>query len=154
MITQLCAGIAHTPDPVLKLYTQCGGGTQQPVKESLFEALVAFMLEYNDRTYLIIDALDECGELEELLNLISKIASDCLTSMDVRLYMTSRKEKVIREALEDSIEKTVFLQGKSIDDDIMLHVRKSLECDKRLQKWPTKVRNEIHDGLVRGAHGM
>ena len=45
------------------------------------------------------------------------------------------------------------LEG-GIELDINLHVRKSLETDKKLRKWKPLLKEEIVNALVQGAQGM
>jgi len=155
IITQLCAGMEELPEKIVTLYKHNGNGTQQPAKDSLIDVFVAIMSEF-DRTYLIVDALDECGERQPLLDLISRLINSNLSEskIDFRILVTSRKEKGLAECLHCTFDETIELEGGGIDQDIECHVTNCLESDKGLQKWPHVIRLEIHDALVKGAHGM
>lgn len=153
MITHLCTGIDELYDQVVNLYKQYGEGTQQPENESLVETLILLM-ECNDRTYLILDALDECKEQEELLRIISRLIGDSLSHIDLRVLVTCRKEKGIMDELEHLIDIDIDLAHTGIYHDIKLHVIKCLEYDKGLRKWPYAIQMEIRDALLRGASGM
>jgi hypothetical protein len=155
-IVQLCAEMEQLPDEVFKLYHENGDGTQQPGKERLIETLLAVIATCTERTYLIVDALDECGEWKSLLDLITRLMENNLpeSDIDIRVLVTSRKEKGIAEILDCSFDKIINLEGEGIDQDIKHHVSKCLECDVGLQKWPHPIRIEIHDALLNGAHGM
>jgi DNA replication protein DnaC len=153
MITQLCVGMDEAPDELIKLYHQCGDGTKQPRKESLIETFISAMA-WTNRTYVIMDALDECAEQEELLTFLSQLLDKDFTPFDVRVLVTSRKEHCITEELGHSIDTRINLEGQGIDHDIEVYVLKRVERDKSLRKWPDAIQLEIRDALVNGAHGM
>jgi hypothetical protein len=148
IIVQLC--VRTTPVEVHDLYRQCDHGKSKPGRENLIKTLLS-VLANSHQTYLIMDALDECSEREELLDMINRIVH---MSSGTNLLVTSRKERDIEEGLTDTIELRIGLDGPRIDADIRLYVDKSLENDKSLRKWTPSIKQEIKDALIRGAHGM
>ena len=135
-----------------KLYQHCGQGTHEPGQEVLVETLVS-LFQHSDRTFLIVDALDECqdSERDDLLDVITKITQ----AQQVGLLATSRNERDIARSLKRTVENVTSLQeGDGIADDISLHVQKCLQDDSRLREWPLKIKEEIQMALVNGAHGM
>jgi hypothetical protein len=150
MITQLSVHNGQLQETVEKLYQQCDDGRQQPAKRSIVKTFL-LLLESSDsnRIYLLMDALDECLERDKLLDIIGQIVQQ-----NINLLITSRKERDITERLAESIEVTIDLKGDGIDADIALRVHKCLECDKRLRKWPLKIKQQILNALVKKADGM
>ena len=71
-ITQLCVGMDQAPDELIMLYQHCGDG-KPPRKECLIETFIPAMV-CTYQTYVIMDALDECAEQEELLIFLSQVA--------------------------------------------------------------------------------
>jgi Cdc6-like AAA superfamily ATPase len=135
-----------------KLYEHCGQGTHEPGQEVLVETLVS-LFQHLDRTFLIVDALDECSDSErdDLLDVITKITQ----AQQVGLLATSRNERDIARSLQSTVENVTSLQeGDGIVDDISLHVQKCLQEDSRLREWPLKIKEEIQMALINGAHGM
>ena len=151
MIVQLCVGKVQLPTQVHELYNQCDNGNQQPTLQAVINTFLS-LLANSQRTYLIMDALDECSEREKLMDVISQIVKN--SSLHVNLLAMSRKEQDILERLQGMIDVQIDLQGDWIDTDIDLHVRKCLESDKRLRKWNSLIKQEILEALIAGAHGM
>jgi hypothetical protein len=104
------------------------------------------------QTFIILDALDECREREELLELVKKIVYWKLKNLHI--LATSRREKEIEEALEHLITSQICIQSTLVDTDIYIHLRERLQSDPKLRKWPVKVQKEIEETLMDGAHGM
>jgi len=102
------------------------------------------------KTYIILDALDECTDREELLVLIEEINRWGA----VQILATSRKEKDIEEALHPLVTCQICIQDAQIDNDIKLYIRHRLQNDSKLKKWPLKVQREIEESLMAGANGM
>jgi len=151
IITQLCLHRPQLPPEVQELYTKCDNGKWEPDTESLIKT-VLLLFKNSERIYLVMDALDECAEHDELFDFIPRLR--CLASGHVNLLVTSREERDIANALQDVIEVRIGLESHVVDGDIRLHVQKCLATDKRLGKWNPHIRQEIQDALVQGAHGM
>jgi hypothetical protein len=66
----------------------------QPTSDTLLLALQQMIREFGE-TYIIVDALDECKDREELLEGIRTIASWELKSFTY--FVTSQREKGIKE---------------------------------------------------------
>ena len=132
------------------LYQQCGNGTSEPSQELLVETLVS-LFQYSNRTFLIVDALDECSKRDDVCDVITRI----IQAQRVGLLATSRNERDIARSLRRVIQNVTSLQeGEGIADDISLHVQRRLQDDVRLREWPPKIRGEIQEALVNGADGM
>ena len=133
-----------------RLYQQCGEGNHEPRLEALVETLV-LALSSSDRTFLVLDALDECSERDQLLDVIARL----LTEPKVAVLTTSRNERNIAESLQVTVTNITCLgHDDGVADDISLHVQKCLQEDKRLKGWPQKIKQEIQEALIDGAHGM
>ena len=103
----------------------------------------------SNRVFPILDALDECHERDELLDIINRAVLG-----NVRLLVTSRREQDTAENLDNWIEAIVKVEDFLIDDDIRHHVQNFLERDKRLSRWPPSIKQEIEVALTNGNHGM
>jgi ankyrin repeat domain-containing protein 50 len=127
------------------------GDYQKPTIRGL-ATTVRSMIDAFENCYIIINALDECPEREDLLAWIDEILS--WNSSKIHLLVTSRELPDIEESLADSVSDHISLSGKEVDDDIRLHIQHQLMNDARLRKWPEDVRGEIEMTLVEGANGM
>jgi hypothetical protein len=151
VLTQLASRDLKTLKEVEKLYDQNDSGKQQPNKMSLLRILLS-VLRSPLRTYLIIDALDECFQREEMLRVLSDIYQRC--SGEVNILVTSRKEQDIELVLNGLSSSSIGIQQTVVDADIRTHVKTCLVEDVKLKRWPSAVKKEMEDALVGGAHGM
>ena len=109
------------------------------------------MLEMRPSTYIVIDALDECVDREDLLSLIEQILD---WKGGVHVFATSRKERDIEEALSVcAIYRTDF-NIDNVDVDIRLHVQRQIQDDPKLAAWPLQIQQEIEQSLGSRANGM
>jgi ankyrin repeat domain-containing protein 50 len=149
MIAQL--SIPNLPTEVEELYKKFNHGQHQPSQEDLVKTLISLFTDAH-RTYLIIDALDECMERKELLSMISRIVQ--IHSVKVNVLVTSREEQDISEGMQDVILDSVSLECGGLDADIERHVHKCLTSDTDWGNDPSHIKDEIQEALVKGAHGM
>lgn len=146
----------YCSDPVLQdLYSSCSNGGRQPTGEVLLVTLHQMMTLMGD-TYIILDALDECTERDELLTDLEEIVS--WKDTDFHLLTTSRKETDIEEALTplSHIRDRISIQSAPVNADIMTYIHDRLRVDRKLKRWQKhpKVQLEIGDTLLRKADGM
>jgi len=104
------------------------------------------------QTYIVIDALDECYEREELMILIEEIVDWKLETLHI--LATSRKEQDIADCLLSRVSNEINIQSTVVDADIRIHVHDKLQNDRKLRKWSADAQMEIETALVDGAHGM
>ncbi len=133
------------------LYSKHEDGRTQPSSDVIADALQD-ILRVGKQTYIIVDALDECVEREELLLWLKDITGSALPN--VRVFGTSRKEHDLEESFEDLATTIVDFENTLVDKDVQLYLKSQLRSDKYLSKWSPKVQKEIEDKLMAGAHGM
>jgi hypothetical protein len=151
LLAQLASRDLKTLKEIETLYNQNGCGKQQPDKKSLLSILLS-VLRSPLRTYLIIDALDECSQRGEMLRMLSDIYRQC--SEEVNVLVTSRKERDIELVLDRLASSSISIQQTVVDADIRIYLKTCLVEDVKLKRWPSAVKEEMEDALVRGAHGM
>jgi hypothetical protein len=151
LLAQLASRDLKTLKEIERLYNQNSCGKQQPDKKSLLSILLS-VLRSPLRTYLIIDALDECSQRGEMLRVLSDIYRQC--SEEVNVLVTSRKERDIELVLDRLASSSIGIQQTVVDADIRIHLKTCLVEDVKLKRWPSAVKEEMEDALVRGAHGM
>jgi hypothetical protein len=133
-----------------ELYDQHGSGRHTPSNTSLVKALLTIVAAL-PRTYIILDALDECPERDELLEFPKEGAEWKLENL--QLLVTSRPLKDIEEALDSVNAQRVCLQSQLVNPDIEAYVRSRLLVDKALN-FPPSVQREIEHRITEGACGM
>jgi hypothetical protein len=155
VLCQLLQRSSTLPKSVDALFSSCENGKRKPSLHALLEVTPQVMQQFT-HAYLVLDALDECTQRQELMDMLETVAGWQLDN--VHLLMTSRKERDIESSLESYVkeEGTVCLQRDVVDRDIQRYVEQRLSDDKALAKWnkDTVVRQEIEAALMNGAHGM
>jgi hypothetical protein len=134
-----------------KLFARSQDGQQQPTTEGLTSTLQLILRDFH-QSFIILDALDESREKEELLELTENIVKWKLETL--HLLATSQREKDIEENLMPLITGQICIQSTLVDADIRIHIRERLQNDAKLRKWPEDVRMEIEKTLMGGAKGM
>ena len=142
---------SHLPNILQSAYTQSQSGQKQPTVEALKSILLETLKHY-DHVYIIIDALDECTDRDNLLEWIKEFTD--LKPDNLYLLATSRKERDIDEALQQLVTCQLPIQNTSVDADIRLYILERISNDPKLKKWPTSVQGEIEHALTVGAKGM
>ena len=137
------------------LFSFCNNGERQPNLESLIEVLKE-IIECLDDTSIILDALDECSEREELFRIINEIQT--WKPQRFCLLVTSRRLPDIEEALAPltSSQDRICIQSKVVDADILAYINERLQNDQGLSRWRNKpqVQEEIRSVLMKKADGM
>lgn len=154
LIVQLSLQCISVPQTLESLYTTCTNGKRQPAQHSLLATLHQ-VIEGFQETYLVIDALDESSDRNELLANIGKMTS--WKDLNLHTLVTSRKEKDILDSMERlADQEKVCIQSILVNDDICAYVRGRLQTDLRLKRWRNqpKVQLEIESTLMDKADGM
>jgi len=127
-------------------------GERQPRTGALLLALRQMVEEFNE-VFIIIDALDECRQREELLEIIEEVAGWRIGKL--HMLTTSRKEIDIKESFDPLINCQGIDIQRSIVKDIRDYVQQRLQSDIRLRRWceNPQVLREIETILVGKADG-
>lgn len=126
-----------------------GSGRQQPSIASLKQALQQ-IIESFQRTYIVIDALDECTDRDKLLAWTRELILSKTGKLHVLL--SSRIEQDIEDhfdAMPDIAR--VSITGMSADADIARYLDAMLF---KMVRWDAPTRALVKDVLVTGADGM
>ena len=155
LITQLHAQSMKECKPLTTLFSLCKDGQQRPDPDDLLRVLEAMMQSF-DKTYIILDALDECSNRHELLEKIEMIQSWQLPKL--HMLLTSRSLVDIEEALKPmtNSQSRICIQSAAVNADIELYVTQRLRTDRRLKRWQNhaKAQREIKITLKEKADGM
>jgi len=134
-----------------EFYSAHAKGTQQPTGDNLNSALRR-IIESLHQVYIIIDALDECTELGNVLSWIEEILD--WDPGKPHVLTTSRKQPDIEDRLGPRIAGGIGLTRVVVNRDIAIYIRDMLEKDSKLKLWPNEIKEEIANALTDGAHGM
>ena len=109
-----------------------------------------------NEAYVILDALDECLDIQQLLESVEEIQRWRLPQL--HMLLTSRQLSGIQEVLEQwtSSQNRILIQSALVDADILIYVHERLQNDRELKRWRNKpqVQEEIKATMMEKADGM
>lgn len=154
LTAQLCSRCTTLPSAMESLYNTCSRGQTQPTFDAL-RIVLSEVLDAFDEVFIVLDALDECVERENLLTTLETIAQ--WQKPQLRFMVTSRKEWEIEQSLELFVKEAnrICIQGAGVEDDIKACVLDRLRMDRRLKRWQKpELEQEIQRALISRAGGM
>jgi hypothetical protein len=151
LITQLSAQCAVIPLPLVELYNHQPDGTKAIDEEDLLRTLRNLILIFHN-VYIVMDALDESSDCDEILQLIHLTIGWDLSRL--HLLATSRQLTGIEESLTDLATENICLQDSEMNEDIIIYVTDKLENDKSFSRFPPDIRLQIQTKLLGGQDGM
>lgn len=146
VINQLCRKSRYVPKQIL----DCFRTGEQPSVPVLIQALSTVLCNFR-RVYLLLDALDETQDRQNLLDLLNQLAGDSFGKLV--LLAASRKEIDIEISLKP-ISTIMSLSNPHVDEDIQIYIENQLQDHHKLRTWPKSLSDEISAALVKGAKGM
>jgi len=150
LLAQLCEKIIL--ESVEALYEGCQQGSREADEDEIMVAL-SEALKCAGTVYIIIDAFDECKDVDGIRELfLNDIA-------DLYLLITSSKEigieQVLKKCYNDALRElqTDLLQ---VDADVKRLVQHRLDSEGKLWKFSknAKLKGEIEDCLIKGSQGL
>jgi len=134
-----------------KLYGDCMEGLSEPSDDKLQEALRQLICGF-DITYILIDALDECFNWEEILEFMETLHKWDL--LQCHLLVTSRKEQQILESMMAMKAMEVDMSEMPVDNDIEKYIDYVLHSSVVWNKWSPREKGLIKLMLLEKAKGM
>ncbi|KAL9100692.1 MAG: hypothetical protein Q9163_003956 [Psora crenata] len=155
LTAQLASQCSVTPSALELLHSSCRNGERQPTLDQLLDTLHKLVKSF-EKSYLILDALDECSDREALLDDIEEFAG--WEDVDLHILSISRRENDIEDRIRPLAGRRgrVPIQGAHVNDDILAYVHERLQNDPRLKRWRnnTKAQQEIENSLTAKADGI
>lgn len=135
LLRQLCNTLFKSWNALKELYNDCEEGRQQPAADVLIDLLVE-VINGTEKSFLVIDALDECTEKDDALNAI--LAVFTLLPNKVNILISSRPESFIEQGLRDIDDEFKCLammaaRNAEVDKDISDFVRARMQNDRKLR---------------------
>ena len=147
LITQLFRQSHERSSELETLYSECSDGLWEPSEEKLLLVLQELVKSFHD-SYILIDALDECSERENLCSLLEKFNGFQVENFHI--FVTSRSARGLHDTLQKIATQDINLRASKVDSDIRKYVRIRLQKTK----WPSATREEVEENLVQRADGM
>lgn len=153
LIKQLSQQLQYTSEPLESLFSACTNGNRQPTIETLRSTLKQMIEEFN-QVFIILDALDECEDREDLMESINEITGWNLQTLHV--LTTSRIEREIADELNVTEEQKLYIQSDLIEADIRAYIYARLQIDEKLRRWQKDKQDQetIIDTLMEKSDGM
>jgi len=155
LVCQLSRQSVEIPVSLDALCSSYEGGKRQSLVDALLQVMHQ-MMQSLPQVYVMLDALDECAQRVELMEMLEIMAGWQLDN--VHLIVTSRRERDIESSLEGLVDaqNRICLQSEVVDKDIQQYIRQRLSNDKGLSKWGNDIalRQEIEAVLMKGSNGM
>jgi hypothetical protein len=161
LLIQLAAWSDPCCDILSRLYSAHGRGAQRPNDRAMVECLKEMLiLDVQQPTYIIIDALDECPNLstipsprEEVLEFVDELAGLHLSNLHI--CVTSRPESDIQAFLGPLTSRPVSLHDESgQQEDIATYVSSFVHSDRRMRRWREEDKDLVIKTLSEKADGM
>jgi hypothetical protein len=137
LIVQLLYQTQSHLEALDELYDSHLQGQRQPSDADLATTFSKLLPRFS-HVFLVLDALDECDEIRALLTFLVQFPD--ISSSNIHLLFTSRKEVLIRESLD--IHPQICLQEAGIADDIHAFLIDQLESSE-FAALPADLRLEI-----------
>ena len=155
LIVQLASKHQFIPEPLAFRFLSGQDGTE-PVRTEELELILVALIEASQKTVIVLDALDECCDRQELLHIIEKLMR--WNSRKLNIIMTSRKEKEFEDFFDARLDdqSKLSIQKVKLEDDIRCYVHWRLHSDRRFKVWQRQgnVQEEIENKLVEESAGM
>ncbi|KIJ36492.1 hypothetical protein M422DRAFT_261042 [Sphaerobolus stellatus SS14] len=147
IVAHLLRRLTVIPTSILDVYYA------NPIKpsNSALLKIISCLSEIFQRTYIVLDALDEIltEEREELFNVLRQI-SRC----NVNILLASRQESYIVEGLRTVPITAISMNTSIVNVDIELFVEDVLENDLKFTRWSKQTREMMKETIVTKACGM
>ena len=153
--SDLCCSMLH------RIYVTHDNGSHKPTDDVLLQCLKETLTLLNDRrTYIIMDALDECPDTsgmpsprEVVLEFVKGLVE--LSLPNLHICITSWPEIDIRTVIESLTTRRVSPHDETRQTkDIIKYVSSIVSSDMRMGKWQEKDQKLVIDTLSEKADGM
>ncbi|EPS35493.1 hypothetical protein H072_11050 [Dactylellina haptotyla CBS 200.50] len=145
----LAANSDELAEPAALLYDK-HHGLQDPNVNELFDVFTSIVSNF--KTFIMIDALDECSKQERELFFDAFAAK---LGAKASLLVTSRREPDIEKTIGTTFQHKISIQDAKVDEDVRLHITKAIETDPAFKTWTSAaVKKEVLDAIVKGSRGM
>ena len=110
------------------------------------------------QTYIVVDALDECRDVEKCLRNIVQMTMFRNESKDMlsrlKIAIVSRPLEETSTLIQDDHCLSYVIQGEDTDQDIEIYVSEVLQTSPKLKRYPQNVKSDIHRALTERSAGM
>ncbi|KAF8242307.1 ankyrin [Wilcoxina mikolae CBS 423.85] len=157
MLGQLVRQQSEIPPSLQMLYRKKTKEHESPTLPALLSAFQEAIKPFS-RTYFVLDALDECCERHDLLEILRRLiqgpASTMSNSGGLKILVASRDEQDIALSFSELQVCQVQIRNPRMTKDIEVYITETMETEKRLKTLPTQVKQDIIGEMSKMAGGM
>ena len=158
ILAQLCEPEDDICEKLESLYDdRSGNWTGNPIRLTVNHLinLIIEQVQCLERAYILVDAVNECGDCREVLQSFETIAKSSSTKTTLHLLISSINEKGIESCLQKMPNMTTETLGpRDIWNDVHLYVEANLESHPRLRQYQPELKAKIRLALTGSAQGM
>lgn len=149
IILQLSAQSPYPYRALDKHYMLSKGQTLPSYKD--LEKILQQLLRELGRTYIVLDALDECDDDDfgQLIALVSTLRA--WTDTPLHILITTQPREIFTHRFQDVIR--IALKYDTTQEDIRFFVASEIETNPKLKIWRGKA-DQIKDRIARKSNGM
>ena len=122
-----------------------------PSDKKLYEVLRQLLSGF-EMTYVLIDGLEECLHMGEILKFIKTLHG--WNKRECHLLVTSRKEQQIVESMVSAKPIEINMSQMPVDVDIEKYIEFVLHSSPELERWGLDKKDLIRNVLLESANGM
>lgn len=130
--------------------------SQNSITETQLLSVFREMASTFDNVYVVLDALDECQDRNDLFNFLEEIGT--WQDVNINLLLTSRDERDITEAIEavELEQSWIKLTAAVLKEDVRTYISSRLQTDRAFKRWSKhpEVQRDIEDSLTTKSDGM
>ncbi|KAF8713547.1 hypothetical protein AX14_012942 [Amanita brunnescens Koide BX004] len=123
-----------------------------PTERELLD-LLRELLQFFKQAYIVIDALDECDDYDQLFNQVIRVMRTWNVS-HLHVFMSSRREQNIIITMKECVTAEICLSADLVGSDIISYIYSFVRNDSGLKRWGHAVQQSVVDALITGANGM
>ncbi|KAF8337718.1 hypothetical protein F5887DRAFT_1137875 [Amanita rubescens] len=124
----------------------------KPTEDELLHLLMR-LLSCFKHAYMIIDAMDECDDYDQLFDQVIRVIHEWQLPQ-LHLLVSSRRVQEIIVIMGEYTLAEISLSAGLVQSDIISYINSVVGKDHRLRKWGHKVQQDVKNALIRGANGM
>ena len=123
----------------------------KPSDKQLYQVLRQLLSGF-EMTYVLIDGLEECLHMGEILKFIKTLHG--WSKREYHLLVTSRKEQQIVESMVSAKPMEIDMSQMPVDVDIEKYIEFVLHSSPELERWGSDDKDLIRKVLLENANGM
>ena len=147
ILNQLCRQADIVPSSIHTMFKL----SLQPSTPELLKAVVD-ILDRFDIVYILIDAIDESNDRENILSVLRDLVTG-LQFDKIQLLASSREYIDIEEVIQ-RFSTSISMANPYVEKDIRAYVHSCLKSNPKFERWPGALLEEVENKLSSGAKGM